>query len=974
MSWTFPSALLHLADQPIWIGWYWGPIWIKDGSDPGKMVPKLSADGKPKLTKVPCDAGGNNISFKDPAQWRTYAQLMDAVRNGVISGVGIAAAANEPVSGGSWLLMDIDHCRDPATGQIDDWAWGIVEAAQSYTEVSPSGRGLRIIGGSGGWDTAERSRLWDLGDEVRAMGLTCSGETFFSIMYATITFATLPGFDGLWNEGLGGLAATLPRRRDGTRESVGGVGGSSTIGTVHGKRTDAEAVHDPLAPVDVIRETLAALPNGGNSGEQSWRRWNLVGMQVFCATEGSDEGLAAWDEWSSQHPVHGDEDTCENRWEHWKTSSPPNSTGFGPLLIATREAQRELGTGWTGGEAWRAHFGEKLRAEAAAIAEKMGPIPEKGRGAGAGAALGTSVGKIGAYMGKDAGGVVGLGTVLRRTTIPTSGVTLANLVRAAEEALAGSGYPIMQRGGRLVRPAMLEVDTFHGQRTMTAVLVEIQSMWMLRLISDVADWTQLNQQKTGQAFCHPPEKVAKMILEDAGEWPFAVVHGVSGIPVVRGDGTLFCAAGLDPETGIYVMPDPEVDFDAIRAVTDRRLVLADARAAMDVLDGLLDEFPFVGPEDRSVALSAMLTPVARSGMEVAPAHMLNAPLPGTGKSYLAALCATLALGQAPYVFSAGKDEAEMDKRLHGAVIAGNAVTVIDNVNGVLYGEFLSQMIEQRTLQVRPLGASVLMKIVNKSCLTITGNNVSVTKDMLRKVLECVLDANVEKPENRSFEGAPLARLRERRQEYLTAAYVAIRAHAQAGFPCVAPGSEGRGDPLLSFDGWSRLVRGLIVWTGRTDPVKTMERTRAQDPDAVDLAEFMRFWERRFGLGKKGSDEVSLGGKTTQEILATANIMISNMGAVPETSGIVIDLQVADALRKKQKEEQEEATQFRDLFMRISAGKGGLPDPVRLGFWLRRHLGHVSGNRKLVRGKSAHKVATWSVVSNLRVVSDMQSEV
>ena len=381
MSGTFPSALLHLADQPIWIGWYWGPIWIKDGSDPGKMVPKLSADGKPKLTKVPCDAGGNNISFKDPAQWRTYAQPMDAVRNGVISGVGIAAAANEPVSGGSWLLMDIDHCRDPATGRIDDWAWGIVEAAQSYTEVSPSGRGLRIIGGSGGWDPAERSRLWDLGDEVRAMGLTCSGETFFSIMYATITFATLPGFDGLWNEGLGGLAATLPRRRDGTRESAGGVGGSSTIGTVHGKRTDAEAVHDPLAPVDVIRETLAALPNGGNSGEQSWRRWNLVGMQVFCATEGSDKGLAAWDEWSSQHPAHGDEDTCENRWEHWKTSSPPNSTGFGPLLIAAREAQRESGTGWTGGEKWAAGIISKRQAETLRV---MGPVPEEGQGSASG--------------------------------------------------------------------------------------------------------------------------------------------------------------------------------------------------------------------------------------------------------------------------------------------------------------------------------------------------------------------------------------------------------------------------------------------------------------------------------------------------------------------------------------------------------------------------------------------------------------
>jgi hypothetical protein len=41
--------------------------------------------------------------------------------------------------------IDLDHCRDVETGQIEEWASDIVGHLDAYTEASPSGSGVHII-------------------------------------------------------------------------------------------------------------------------------------------------------------------------------------------------------------------------------------------------------------------------------------------------------------------------------------------------------------------------------------------------------------------------------------------------------------------------------------------------------------------------------------------------------------------------------------------------------------------------------------------------------------------------------------------------------------------------------------------------------------------------------------------------------------------------------------------------------------
>jgi primase-polymerase (primpol)-like protein len=53
--------------------------------------------------------------------------------------VGFVVTATHPFAG-----VDLDHCRDPETGKVALWAADIIRRLDSYTEVTPSGAGVRI--------------------------------------------------------------------------------------------------------------------------------------------------------------------------------------------------------------------------------------------------------------------------------------------------------------------------------------------------------------------------------------------------------------------------------------------------------------------------------------------------------------------------------------------------------------------------------------------------------------------------------------------------------------------------------------------------------------------------------------------------------------------------------------------------------------------------------------------------------------
>lgn len=92
-------------------------------------------------TKVPYNPRtGKKASVTASATWGTYQQARDAVNRYHHDGVGFVLTKSDPFCG-----IDLDHCRDAESGEIEPWALAIVAEMQSYTEVSPSGTGLRIF-------------------------------------------------------------------------------------------------------------------------------------------------------------------------------------------------------------------------------------------------------------------------------------------------------------------------------------------------------------------------------------------------------------------------------------------------------------------------------------------------------------------------------------------------------------------------------------------------------------------------------------------------------------------------------------------------------------------------------------------------------------------------------------------------------------------------------------------------------------
>lgn len=100
-----------------------------------KSVPDRKT-GKPR--KLPFTVDGTPASSTDPATWSPLPACQAACRRRRGSGVGLV------LNGDGLAGVDLDGCRHPASGELAKWAQKIVRQLASYTEVSPSGTGVKV--------------------------------------------------------------------------------------------------------------------------------------------------------------------------------------------------------------------------------------------------------------------------------------------------------------------------------------------------------------------------------------------------------------------------------------------------------------------------------------------------------------------------------------------------------------------------------------------------------------------------------------------------------------------------------------------------------------------------------------------------------------------------------------------------------------------------------------------------------------
>jgi len=345
----------------------------------------------------------------------------------------------------------------------------------------------------------------------------------------------------------------------------------------------------------------------------------------------------------------------------------------------------------------------------------------------------------------------------------------------------------------------------HGIRAADSALVREEITRCVRMVS----------RHTSKSI-HPPRWCTSRIIT-RGVWPgVRILNGLVPCPVVRTDGTILNQSGFDKASGLFVAPGAE-SLDIPESPTQE-----DAQRAVAELLELVADFPFASDADRSVWLAACLTPFARWSFDGStPLFAFDANCAGSGKTLLADLVGLIYLGQPMARTIHPSSDEEGRKLITSICMRGTPLILLDNVAGRLGFPSLDAAITSSRWQDRLLGTNTTFDGPMRTVWLATGNNIEFTGDILRRVFRCRLESKTEFPQDRTGFRHPdlLEHVRRNLSTYRQAALVVLSAYLKSDSRLTLTGSTG------SIEGWSKVVRGAIVFAGQLDPVESTRRLR-----------------------------------------------------------------------------------------------------------------------------------------------------
>jgi putative DNA primase/helicase len=427
---------------------------------------------------------------------------------------------------------------------------------------------------------------------------------------------------------------------------------------------------------------------------------------------------------------------------------------------------------------------------------------------------------------------------------------MQRVVDEAEAALiaAQASWPVamkvFRRGDRIVALAIDKGPDHKGRMVESQIIVELGEHALAERLGIAATFQKWDGRSKRPKQVDPPKDVVKTLVERGYRLKLPVLVGVVNCPQLAANARILDEPGYDAATGMFYDPRGAI-FPAVA----KSPTLADAMTAKDRLLRLYHTFDFQSEKDRAVAMSLVLTRLARIGMATAPLHAYDAPTAGSGKSMLVDIASVIATGERATVFAQGGKLEEFEKRLSVQLMMGRQIIAIDNITQELDGDLLNQSITQEKVDLRILGQS---RAVTTRCSTVntaTGNNLKLVGDLTRRALIARLDPKTDRPELRQFNYHPLIDARENRGELVAAALTIMKAYHVAGRP-------NRPPQLQSFEEWSDTVRGAMMCIGLEDPVKTQDTLRENDPQLAKLIRTATAWRGAFHYSATVAEAVS----------------------------------------------------------------------------------------------------------------------
>ena len=266
-----------------------------------RYIKKTKPNGETVWTKVPFQGNGVPASTTNPATWCSYEDALDAWMIGDFDGIGITLGSD--IQG-----IDLDDCRDPDTGELNELATEVLEKVEGYAEVSPSGTGIKLFAKTN-LDGSRTKK--EVGVELYREG-----------RYFTVTGQVMgPGHIDLSDE---------VQALDWLIEKVWGESMAGSVMTGDAADLELALYRAPLEDwdEDKVRDEIAPYLDL----DMHYEDWIKVGQAIYHQFDGSEEGFALWDEMFQDSGKYGGESYGRDRWRSFKTH---RAFGRGPVTLAS---------------------------------------------------------------------------------------------------------------------------------------------------------------------------------------------------------------------------------------------------------------------------------------------------------------------------------------------------------------------------------------------------------------------------------------------------------------------------------------------------------------------------------------------------------------------------------------------------------------------------------------------------------------
>ena len=337
------------------------------------------------------------------------------------------------------------------------------------------------------------------------------------------------------------------------------------------------------------------------------------------------------------------------------------------------------------------------------------------------------------------------------------------------------------------------------------VIAPVTPAYLTYLLTQAANFHQKTMEVNRAV--HPPQKaVTTLLAMTINEWNLPNLVSLSETPILRPDGSIVDQPGYDPETRTVYSPCPGLEIPPIPDDP----TWDDIAGAIEVIDDAIGEFPFVDAASTVNAYAMLLTPTVRPVIYgCVPLALVNAKNPGTGKSLLMEVASRIHTGSAAPMKAIPADGDEWRKSLSAAILAGNSLTMFDNLDAILKSGHLSQAITCERWTDRKLGITEEMNLPQRTTFIVSGNNIRLGGDLGCRCYWINLDRDVPQPWRGVTYKHPNLKLwvMENRGQLLCALLTLARAWFRAGKPkadCIVLGN---------FESWCETIGGILSYAG-----------------------------------------------------------------------------------------------------------------------------------------------------------------